>query len=200
MATLAELSFGKRIQPEEVTADVRRDLAHEEWQREWTWIGLLAVLGVAVALGISLAYRWHGEPVGTEIPAALVVALLTGLSVVGVQAYYARRRKFVMKMPAARALVLSVEPTYKYSDDGSSHQKRLKLRYVPRLGIYGDQLELLLGAGTVEVVADLSPHALTFADGIVQGAMVSVIYDPSHPERLRVIERVVQHHSPPIAA
>lgn len=200
MATLTELSFGKRIQPEEVTPAVRDDLAHEEWQNEWTWLGLVAAFGVMVALGVSLTYRWHGEVVGAEIPAVIVVGVLTILGILVVQAIYMQRRTFVRNMPATRALVVSAEPTYKYADDGSEHLKRLHLRYVPRFGTQGDALELLIGETTKEAVADLSPHARDFAYGVDQGAMISVLYDPRHPDHVRVVERLVEHHHATVAA
>jgi hypothetical protein len=200
MATLTELSFGKRIQPEEITPAVRSDLAHEEWQNEWTWLGLVAIFGVILALGVSLAYRWHGEIIGAEIPAVVVVGALTILAILVVQTIYMQRRTFVRNMPATRALVLSAEPTYKYADDGSEHLKRLHLRYVPRMGTQGDAFELLVGGSTKEVVTDLSPRAHDFAYGVDQGAMISVLYDPRHPDHVMVVERLIEHHHGTFAA
>ncbi len=200
MATLAELSFGKRIQPEEVSLNVRCDLAHDEWQREWTWVGLFAVFGVAVALGFSLAYRWHGDPFGAEVPAILFVGLAAVIAMAAVHAIFNRRRAFLMNMPATRALVLTVEPTYKYTDDSGAHQKRLKLRYLPKLGAYGDDLELLIGDNTAEVITDLSPQSEMFASSLDKGALVSLLYDPRQPDHIRVIERLVEHHTAPAAA
>lgn len=201
MTTLTELSFGNRIKPEEVTSDVRNDLAREEWRDEGTWMGLLAVFFVMVSLGFSLAYRWHGDPPKAELPAIGIVALVAILGLIAVHVAYALRRKFLKKAPATLGLVLEAEPSYKYSDDSATHQKSLKLRYAPGYpDSHAAEVATLFGDGTVTVSTELNAQSPGFVDEVEKGVFVTLLYDPANLRHVRVVEKVVAHHEAPLAA
>jgi hypothetical protein len=198
MNTLTELSFGKRIEPEEVTPEVREELVRSEWWDEWMWIGLVVVGTVAVSLGISLAYRWHGEARLAELPS---IALVAGIGMCGlllVHLWFRAKRDFDRYMPATMGVVLKAEETYKYCDDSAAHQKTLTIRYVPNVKREQDvELALILGSGSMRLKTQLSPRSRVFAETIKEGGMVTLLYDPEHP---KMVERTVAEHSHHVAA
>src|SRR3954468_8251249 len=172
MNTLTELSFGRRIEPEEVTAQVREDLVHSEWRDEWTWMGLIFVFSVAVSMAFSLAYRWHGEPRFAEFPSIGLAAAIGLCALLVVHMWFGAKRDFDRFMPATMGLVLKSEETYKYSDDSAAHQKRLTIRYVPNVTRQQDvELALMLGTGSLKLQTDLSPQSHLFAETIREGGM-----------------------------
>lgn len=201
MNTLTELSFGKRIEPEEVTPQVREDLVRAEWRDEWTWIGLVFVFTVAVAMGFSLAYRWHGEVPAAELQSIAIVGAIGLCGLLIVHIWFGAKRDFDRYMPATMGLVLKVKETYKYSDDSAAHQKTLTIRYVPNVSRPQDlELALMLGTGSTHLETELSPHGRLFAETIHEGGMVTILYDPEHPKRVKVVEQTVLEHVHPVAA
>ena len=196
MNTLTELSFGKRIEPEEVTPEVREDLAREEWRNEWTWIGLVVVFVVAVGFAFSLAYRWHGEARFAELPSIGLAAAIGLCALLIIHLWFGAKRDFDRYMPATMGVVLKAEETYKYSDDSAAHQKTLTIRYVPNVTRQqDDQLALMLGTGSMKLQTELSPHSRVFSETIHEGGMLTLLYDPEHPKRVKVVERTVTEHA-----
>jgi hypothetical protein len=97
--------------------------------------------------------------------------------------------------------VLKAEETYKYCDDSAAHQKTLTIRYVPNVKREQDvELALILGTGSMRLQTELSPRSRVFAETIKEGGMVTLLYDPDHPKRVKVVERTVAEHSHHVAA
>jgi hypothetical protein len=201
MNTLTELSFGKRIEPEEVTPQVREDLARDEWRDEWTWIGLVVVFTVAVGFAFSLAYRWHGEARFAELPSIGIAAAIGLCALLVIHMWFGAKRDFDRHMPVTTGVVLKAEETYKYSDDSAAHQKTLTIRYVPNVTPEQDvELALILGTASMRLQTELSPHARLFAETIKEGGMITLLYDPQRPKRVKVVERTVTEHAHAVAA
>ena len=189
MSTTPALSYGNHIRPEEVTPEMRRQLARDEWIGEMVRNGLIAVLTVFVSLGISLAYRWRGEQDWAEL--YLIVPLLIVVGVISTVLHFRHkaRREFALHGPVTPALVVEEKQTLHFSDDSAIMVPKLLLRYVPEPGVEGD-LERLRSANEAWTVwVELSGLSSDFEEKVQPNQLVTILYDPREPKHVQVIER-----------
>lgn len=191
MRNISVDAFENRYRPEEITPAVRKHMSLAEWKSEVIWITCGIVLTAAFGLFFSLAYRVFGEPPKSELPligAWVVVALLFLGSI---HWRFHRRRKFLREMPAAAAIVADVEVLPEFSDEGAGHIEELWLEYVP--GQNDLDAAVLKEAGSVHAKARVGQIWSPFVEHLYTGEMVSVLYDPKHPGKVRVVE---EEHEP----
>lgn len=167
--------FGSRIRPDEITPELREQLVadcrlSEALLQSATFIG-----GVAISLVLSLVYRWHGEAWGSEWKPILGIVFLAVLTMIGIRIWFRWEYHFLKDAPVATAEVeeIDVEP-------GDKHF--LKLKFEPEHAPGTPAHEEVI---TTEVHSD----APAFNEELHPGDLVSVIYEPTHPEHAHVVEQ-----------
>lgn len=179
--------FENRFRPEEINSEIRRHIEEREWFSEVLWLGTAAVIIVAFAFFFSLAYRITGFPPGEEFPLIYTWLAVGVLILLAIHVQFHSRREFVEKMPAAPALIVDIEDTYRYSEDGAGHVERLKLNYLPKDHNVTREL-LAISPDVHQVSAEVGNHWTPFVEHLHKGQMVSVLFDPEHPKHVRVVE------------
>ena len=167
--------FGSRIRPDEITPELREQLVSDCRLSEALLQCATFIGGVAISLVLSLVYRWHGEPLGSEWRPILGVVLLAVLSVIGIRVWFRWEYHFLRDAPALAAEVeeIDIEP-------GDKHL--LKLKFAP-------QHDPGRPAHEEVVTTELHSDAPAFHDELHPGDLVSVIYEPKNPEHVHVIEQ-----------
>jgi hypothetical protein len=171
--------FGTRIRPEEITPELREQLIGDCRLSE-ILLHSTAFLGiVAVSLLLSLVYRWHQEPWGSEWRLIIFVTMVGVLAMIGIRMWFHWQCRFLKDAPAATAEVEEIDIT-------AEHKHYLKLKFDPASA-----------SGTAaheeEVTAELHTDAPAFNEQLHTGDLVSVIYEPSNPEHVEVVELEHEH-------
>ncbi len=179
--------FENRFRPEEITSEIRHHIEEREWYSEVLWLGTGVVLIAAFSLFFSLAYRITGFPPTAEIPFILGFIACGLVSLAAVHLRFRSRRNFVEEMPAAPALIVGIEDTYRYSEDGAGHIERLRLNYLPTQRTVPREL-LAISSDVQKVSAEVGTRWTPFVEHLQKGKMVSILYDPKHPKHVRVVE------------
>lgn len=167
--------FGSRIRPDEITPELREQLVadcrlSEALLQSATFIG-----GVAISLVLSLVYRWHGEAWGSEWKPILGIVFLAVLTMIGIRIWFRWEYHFFKAAPIAAAEVkeIAVEP-------GDKHLVTLKFELQHDPGTPAHQ----------EVVTtELHSEAPAFNEQLQAGDLVSVLYEPSNPEHVHIVEQ-----------
>ena len=166
--------FGTRIRPDEITAELRGHLVSncrlsEALLQCATFIG-----AVAVSLLLSLVYRWHGEPWGGEWRPITGVIFLAVLAMIGIRIWFHWEYHFLKDAPVTTAEVeeIVVEP-------GDKHVLKLK---------FETQHDPGAPSHAEVVTTELHTDAPAFNDELHPGDRVSVIYEPTNPKHVHVVE------------
>lgn len=175
--------FGSRIRPEEVTPEVRQHMVRDSYVSELLSLAAVVVAGIVLALGFSLIYRWHGESPGAELPSIYPLLAICAVVLIAVHLWYRRDRQFLSSAPAAPAEVERLEAS---EDITQSH--RLVIKFRPSRTDQNEGAAFATQPGDVEVVAALHSDSVGFNEELHPGDKVAVIYDPRHPEHVRVVE------------
>jgi hypothetical protein len=167
--------FGTRIRPDEITPELREQLVtdcrlSEALLQSATFIG-----AVVISLVLSLVYRWHGEALGSEWPPILSVVFLALLTMVGIRIWFRWESQFLKVAPVATAEVEEIDVAL-----GDKHF--LKLKFEP-------EHDASTPAHEEIVTAELHSDSPAFNDELHPGDLVSVIYEPTNPEHVHVIEQ-----------
>ncbi|MDT8069779.1 MAG: hypothetical protein ROO76_16580 [Terriglobia bacterium] len=172
--------FGTRIRPEEITPELREQLIGDCRLSE-ILLHTAAFLGVvAVSLLLSLVYRWHQEPWGSEWRPIVFAVMVGVLVMIGIRMWFHWENRFLKNAPAAPAEVEEIDVT-------ADHKHYLKLKFDPASAPGTPSHE-------GEVTAELHTDAPAFNEQLHTGDLVSVIYEPSNPEHVEVVE--VEHEHP----
>ncbi len=166
--------FGTRIRPDEVTPEVRRQLVSDCRLSEVLLQSATFVGAVALALLLSLVYRWHGEAMGSEWRPIALVAVLAGLTMIGIRVWYRWETHFLKDAPVATAEVEEIEVV-------ARDKHYLKLKFEPEHEVSKPSHEEV-------VTTELHTQAPAFNEELHPGDLVSVIYEPSNPEHVQVVE------------
>jgi hypothetical protein len=188
-ASSAPLStaFENRIQPQNLTEDIRAKLAGFETKLELIAIGCTgAVLGF-MAFGLWTFYRFYGRARGTEFPGMVPLIIAFALIACVIHIAYQWRREMWLTWPATSAVVTHLEPTWHRFQESQGHRPNLTLRYRTRPNAVTDPIELALTPDAHQSTA-LVQGKYDFALSLKNGALVTVVYDPDRPERVRVVE------------
>lgn len=171
--------FGTRIRPEEITPEARKQLVSDCRLSEILLQSACFLGIVAVSLLLSLVYRWHQEPWGAEWRPIIFVIMVGALVMIGVRIWFRWEYDFLKVAPAATAEVEEIDVT-------ADHKHYLKLKFEPQPSA---------GAPAHEEVttAELHSDSPAFNEQLHTGDLVSVIYEPSHPEHVEVIELEHEH-------
>ena len=174
--------FGPRIRPEEITGKTRDRLIRESYVRELFDLACVFVPTVCIALIVSLGYRWHGEPPLSEWQPISPILVTAAVILLGIHVWFHRERRFLERAPAAAAEVKEMETTYDLT-----HTHRLVIKYKPLPSdpkgatLNGAQNSQLV---TVAIESNLSG----FNSDLHEGDAIAVLYDPAHPDHVRVVE------------
>lgn len=174
--------FGSRIRPEQVTPETRRHLQHESYVNEFFAICCVIVPAVCIALMLSLGYRWHGEPTYTEWKPILPILVVAAAIVIGVLMWFQRERRFLARAPITVAEVKEIETSYDLT-----HTHRLVIKYKP-LPEDAKTASVSNGITDQQVTVALELDLKGFTDELHGGDAVSILYDPAHPDHVRVVE------------
>lgn len=166
--------FGTRIRPDEITPALRDRLIRDARLSEALLQAGVFIGGVAISLLLSLMYRWHGEAWGSEWHPIAFVAFFTVLAIMGVHIWFRWNYQFLKDAPVATAEVEEIDVT----DDNKHH---LKLRFKGEPGLKTAPEEKV-------ITTDLHTDSPAFNDELHRGDLVSVIYEPNHPEHVQVVE------------
>jgi hypothetical protein len=174
--------FGPRIRPEEITEETRKHLIHESYTRELFGLASVFVPTVCIALMVSLGYRWHGEPPFTEWQPISPILLTAAAILIGIHIWFRRDRRFLKRAPATAAEVKEMETSYDLT-----HTHRLIIRYKP---LPKDPKGATLnGAENSQIVTVAIESNLSgFNSDLHEGDAIAVLYDPAHPDHVRVVE------------
>jgi hypothetical protein len=166
--------FGSRIRPDEITPELREQLVSDCRLSEALLQCATFIGGVAISLVLSLVYRWHGEPIGSEWRPILGVVLAAVLTMIGIRVWFRWEYHFLQDAPIATAEVeqIDIEP---------GHKHFLKLKFEP---------EHAAGTPAHEEVVTTEVHSVAraFNEDLHPGDLVSVIYEPKNPDHVHVIE------------
>jgi len=172
--------FGTRIRPEEITPELREQLVgdcrlSEILLHSATFLGI-----VAVSLLLSLVYRWHGEPGATEWRPIVLVIMVGVLVMIGIRIWFHWEYQFLKAAPSTTAEVEEIDIT-------AEHKHYLKLKFDPEPP-----------PGTLAheeiVTTELHSDAPAFNEQLHTGDLVSVLYEPTNPEHVEVVE--LEHEQP----
>jgi hypothetical protein len=166
--------FGTRIRPAEITPELREQLVtdcrlSEALLQSATFIG-----AVVISLLLSLVYRWHGEAWGSEWHPIAAVIFLGVLTMIGIRVWFRWEYHFLKAAPIVAAEVEEVEVA-----PGDKHL--LKLKFEP-------QHDPGTPAHEEVVTTVLHSDAPAFNEELHAGDLVSVIYEPTNPEHVHVVE------------
>lgn len=177
------LSFGHHVHPEEVTTDLREKMVHNLSIDQFIWSGFIALIAAILAVGsaivdsvdkVSPAIYWH-------VGGVLVVGLWAELVCYFV---FEGRKRFVRHMPATTAIVVRQRDML----DVAEGVPRVLVRYLPKLGENFD-LQLLRKADEAFTAwADLDGLSPQFEQNLHSGDLVTILYDPSRPSHVRLVE------------
>ncbi len=180
-------SFGSRIRPDEVTPELRDRLARDQYLTETLALATTFIVTVVASLLVSLVYRWHGEPSGSEWTTIIPILAVGGVALIIVHFWYHSERQFVRQAPVAEAEVETVSGPV-----GLTHAEQVKLKYHPDRS----SLPNLPPIETEETDAPVDTDAPAFRDELHQGDLVTVLYDPLHPEYVKVVEEEHEVETP----
>ena len=167
--------FGSRIRPDEITPELREQLVSDCRLTEALLQCATFIGGVAISLGLSLVYRWHGEPLASEWRPIFGVVLLALLIMIGIRVWFRWEYHFLKDAPAVTAEVEEI-------DVQAGDKRFLKLKIEP--GHDG-------GTPVHEEIVRAEVHSVAraFNEDLHTGDLVSVIYEPKNPEHVHVIEQ-----------
>ena len=166
--------FGSRIRPDEITPELREQLVSDCRLTEALLQCATFIGGVAISLVLSLVYRWHGEPLGSEWRPILGVVLLALLIMIGIRVWFRWEYHFLKDSPVASAEVEGID-----IEAGDKHFLKLKFEPEPAAGT---------SAHEEVVTAELHSVNRAFNEDLHPGDLVSVIYEPKNPEHVQVVE------------
>jgi hypothetical protein len=166
--------FGTRIRPDEISPELREQLVSDCRLSEALLQCATFIGAVAISLLLSLVYRWHGEPVGSEWLPILSVVFLGLLTMVGIRIWFRWEYHFLKAAPIATAEVEEIDIA-----PGDKHF--LKLKFEPEHDVGTPAHEEI-------VTAELHSDSPAFNDELHAGDLVSVIYEPTNPEHVHVVE------------
>lgn len=171
--------FGTRIRPEEITPEARKQLVSDCRLSEILLQSACFLGIVAVSLLLSLVYRWHQEPWGAEWRPIVFVIMVGALVMIGVRIWFRWEYDFLKVAPAVTAEVEEIDVT-------ADHKHYLKLKFEPQPPAGTPAHEEI-------TTAELHSDAPAFNEQLHTGDLVSVIYEPSNPEHVEVIELEHEH-------
>lgn len=166
--------FGTRIRPEELTPELREQLVGDCRLSEALLQSAAFVGTVVVSLLFSLVYRWHGEAWGSEWRPIMLVIALGLLTMIGIRVWFRWEYHFLKDAPVATAEVEEIDVT---ADD--KHHLKLKFEAKPEPDKPSHE-EI--------ATAELHSMAPAFNERLHRGDLVSVLYEPSNPEHVEVVE------------
>lgn len=179
--------YSSRIRPDEVTPELRNSIADRYWIDEFFALTAVVMCTVLLGLGTSLGFRWHGNPPGSEWIWMIPIGLLGLIGLFAMHFWYERQRAFIRKMPIADAEIEDIQTLVETTDHGVAHRHRLVVRYSPSRSAQSQATPISEPVACVAstVVESESP---AFTTELARGGHVSVIYDPTEPKHVVVVE------------
>ncbi len=177
--------FGTRIRPEEITPELREQLVGDCRLSEALLQSATIVGAVAISLVLSLVYRWHGESWGSEWRPITLIIMLAVLAMIGIRIWFRWEYHFLKDAPVTSAEVEEIDIT-------ASDKHYLKLKFEPEHDPGKPAHEEI-------VTAEVHTTAPAFNEQLHPGDFVSVIYEPTNPEHVHVVE-VEEEEEHPVGA
>jgi hypothetical protein len=191
MATATQIPvqspFGSRIQPQHVTEDIRSKLANFETKIELIAIGCTAGVIGFMAFGLWTFYRFYGRTRGSEFTGMVPLLIAFALIACGIHIVYQWRREMWLTWPATSAVVTHLESTWHRFQESQGHRPELTLRYLAKPNLVLDPDQLKWTPGVYQSTA-LLQGAYDWALSLQENSLVTIVYDPDKPEKLRVVE------------
>ncbi len=182
-------TFRTHLMPHQVTAAVRQRMALELTYEQLTWT--LLVVSTCLFFGVIVVVVFASRDLSSAMQhESLRPVMIAGLfALLVLHAHYRRQRKFVATAPVASALVLRVKEPLHFDEASSLAVPRLLLRYLPRSAEEAQLLnELHHSADAHMLWVELDGFSARFERTVHAGDLVSVLYEPTDPEHVRVVE------------
>jgi len=116
---------------------------------------------------------------------AFLAALITLLILHG---YYRNQRRFVSNAPATTAVVVRVKEPINFDEERTLAVPRLLLRYLPRPPEEENAGALRPTPDVHTMWAELDGFSAKFERTVHAGDLVSILYEPTDPLHVRVVE------------
>lgn len=188
MTAATNVSFRSHLQPQQLTAGVRHKLAHELLHEQMLWTLLALLSGLMLVAVISISFRAAGFDEHTRMEGLRPILLAEVGFLLFLHVYYREQRRFVMTMPATVGLVVREKEPCHFSEESSLGSQRLLVRYRPVPGELVEPGELDHASGCYSTWVELSGFSGRFENSVRVGDLVSVIFDPRDPHRVKVVE------------
>lgn len=182
-------SFREHLRPAQVNRAVRHRMAHQLMHEQWMWSVLIVSTCMMFALLVLVVFQQRELAWGIQLEALRPVSIACVLALLVVHIHYRRSREFVRSAPVAAALVIREKDPWHFDEASSLAVPRLLLRYLPRPAEEDpvpDELHRSTGAHTLW--AELDGFSARFERTVHAGDLVSILYDPTDPEHVRVVE------------
>ncbi len=175
------------LRPDEVTRQVREKMEHDIAIDHFVWSGFIALLTVIIGVGAALVdtvdhrspdLLWH---LGTIFAIGLWAELVCYL-------VFKTRKRFVRESPATAALVVRQRDLESFVNEVSARIPRVLLRYFPGKAEKSDPEELRVNRDAENVWAELDGLSPQFERNLHAGDIVTVLYDPKRPRKIKVVE------------
>ncbi len=174
--------FGDRIRPDQVTSTMRSRLARSVYRREFLALAAVFLPCLLIAGAVIAFYHFHNEAVGTVWQLIGPIVVTGALIAVVVHAWGLRERKFVETAPLAAAVIKEIESSSDYT-----YKHRLILSYRPIQ--YKANESMLPGLSPAHLaVATVESNLPGFSQLLRRGDSVSIIYDPTEPDHVCIVE------------
>ncbi len=179
--------FRTHLRPAEVTPDVRRRMATELVYEQVTWTVLIVSTSLVFSVAVVAAFLQRELPAAMQREALRPVVLAALFAITFLHCHYRRLRCFVSTAPVTIGLVVKARDPKHFDEASSLAVPRLLLRYIPRPAEEGSD-ELHHSADAHTLWAELDGFSARFERTVHAGDLVSLLYDPTDPQRVRVVE------------
>ncbi len=181
--------FRSHLMPQQVTSAVRHRMAQELTYEQVTWSALIA--STCLVFGMLVVFIFGEGELGLAMQReSLRPVVLAGLfALLFIHIHYRRQRQFVLRAPVTVALVVRAKEPLHFDEASSLAVPRLLLRYLPRPGEEEPVLTDLHHSPDAHTLwAELDGFSARFERTVHAGDYVSVLYDLTDPEHVRVVE------------
>ncbi len=197
MSTATSLFYRTHLRPRQVSSGIRHKLARELNYEQTTWSALIVCVGAIFALSVVFIFNERGMDGTMQREAVRPVFFAVLFALLFIHAHYRRLRNFVMEAPATAALVVREKTPPHFDEETSLAVPQLLLRYLPRPGEEEIDPYVLHHAPDAHTLwAELDGFSARFERTVHAGDYVSILYDPTDPEHVRVVEIDIDGRAP----
>ncbi len=180
-------TFRSHLSPRLVTTAVRHRMAAELTYEQVMWSVLILSTCLMFALIVLFIFAERDLPGSMQRESVRPVFLALMFALLFLHIHYRRQRRFVMTAPVTAALVVREKDPLRFDEATSLAVPRVLLRYFARPVEEGSD-ELHHSADAHTLWAELDGFSARFERTVHAGDYVSLLYDPTDPEHVRVVE------------